>query len=370
MKIIHCADLHLDSKMTSNLDRVKAKERRSELLNTFTRMVDYAAEHGVSAILIAGDMFDTGSISALTRNTVRDKIFGNPGIDFYYLKGNHDRDSFLSSLEEMPDNLKLFGDEWRSYPLNDDSSVILTGIELSPDNSTVCHDSLVLDPDAVNIVMLHGQETESRVSSGSKDRAELISVREFKNRNIDYLALGHIHYYKEERLDGRGVYCYPGCLEGRGFDETGEHGFVLLDIDTASHSIERTFIPFATRRLYEVPVDITDLNTTGDIIDKVTVTLAGEDIDSGSLLKIVLKGDVDIEIEKDTDHIYKNFEDRFYFVKVSDETGYKVDYTDYALDASLKGEYVRMIEAAEDISEADKPEVIRMGIMAIANEVV
>ena len=367
MKIIHCADLHLDSKMTSNLDRAKAKERRSELLNTFVRMVDYAVEHGISAILIAGDMFDTGTISALTRNTVRDKIFGNPGIDFYYLKGNHDRDSFLSSLEEMPDNLRLFGDEWRSYPLNDDSSVILTGIELSADNSAGCFNSLVLDPDTVNIVMLHGQETDTAaVSTG--DRAEIIPLRELKNKNIDYLALGHIHSYKEERLDGRGVYCYPGCLEGRGFDETGEHGFVLLDIDKDAHRIERTFVPFAARRLYEVPVDITDLNSTGDIIDKITMTLSGQDIDSGSMLKIVLTGYADIEMEKDEDHIYKNFEDRFYYVKISDETRYKVDYSDYVLDASLKGEYVRMIQAAEDIADADKSEVIRMGLMAIAGE--
>ena len=31
MKIIHCADLHLDSKMESNLDREAAGMRRDEL---------------------------------------------------------------------------------------------------------------------------------------------------------------------------------------------------------------------------------------------------------------------------------------------------------------------------------------------------
>ena len=33
MNIIHCADLHLDSKMESNLDREKAVERKSELFH-------------------------------------------------------------------------------------------------------------------------------------------------------------------------------------------------------------------------------------------------------------------------------------------------------------------------------------------------
>ena len=39
MKILHCADIHLDSAMTANLDKDKARERRSELLASFKDMV-------------------------------------------------------------------------------------------------------------------------------------------------------------------------------------------------------------------------------------------------------------------------------------------------------------------------------------------
>ena len=34
-----------------------------------------------------------------------------------------------------------------------------------------------------------------------------------------------------DKMDSRGIYCYPGCLEGRGFDECEQKGFVVLDID-------------------------------------------------------------------------------------------------------------------------------------------
>ena len=68
MKLIHCADLHLDSKMSANLDKEKAKERKGEILNTFTKMVDYGIDNSVEAILISGDMFDTKNISATVRN--------------------------------------------------------------------------------------------------------------------------------------------------------------------------------------------------------------------------------------------------------------------------------------------------------------
>ncbi len=42
MKIIHCADLHLDSQMTANLTKEQARERKREIIRTFTRMVEYA----------------------------------------------------------------------------------------------------------------------------------------------------------------------------------------------------------------------------------------------------------------------------------------------------------------------------------------
>lgn len=54
MKIIHCADLHLDSNMTSNLSREQAKQRKAELLATFERMIAYAKDNSVKAVIIAG----------------------------------------------------------------------------------------------------------------------------------------------------------------------------------------------------------------------------------------------------------------------------------------------------------------------------
>ena len=366
MRIIHCADLHLDSKLTSIMDGAKAKERRAELLATFTRMVNYAKIHDVSAILIAGDMFDTSSISATTRNTVRDTIIRNNDIDFYYLKGNHDRDSFLSSLDEVPANLKLFTNEWTSYPLNDDGSVILTALELDADNSVTCFNSLVLNPENINIVMLHGQETEGI----TKDKAEIVPIKELKNKSIDYLALGHIHKFKQERLDGRGVYCYSGCLEGRGFDEWGVHGFVLIDIDENAHTLHSQLVPFATRELYAGDVDVSGCLTTGDMISKISASLSMCDATSSDMVQIILTGELDIEAEKNIDYICKNFCSNYFLFRVKDETKLRIDYTEYALDASLKGEYVRMIQDAEDIPAADKPEVIKMGLMALANETV
>ena len=139
MKIIHCADIHLDSKMSANLTKEKARERKTELLTTFQNMVAYGAEQGVSAIIIAGDLFDTKNVSATARNVVKDLIQGHPQIAFYYLQGNHDEGSFTSSLSELPENLHLFGNNWTSYELSGTENtsgkgVAVTGVELTPES--------------------------------------------------------------------------------------------------------------------------------------------------------------------------------------------------------------------------------------------
>ena len=90
MKLLHCADIHLDSVMESNLPPERAKERKRELLAGFAAMVQYGAEHDVRGVIIAGDLFDGASCAKRTRTYVLDLIAGHPQIEFYYLSGNHD----------------------------------------------------------------------------------------------------------------------------------------------------------------------------------------------------------------------------------------------------------------------------------------
>ena len=83
MKIIHTADLHLDSKI-DGLSPEKSKIRREEIVRSFERLVDFAKQNDVKVIIIAGDMFDTKKISLKTRERVFECIRNNADIDFLY----------------------------------------------------------------------------------------------------------------------------------------------------------------------------------------------------------------------------------------------------------------------------------------------
>lgn len=360
MKIIHCADLHLDSKMTSNLSKEQARERKIEILRAFSHMVSYAADNHVRAILIAGDLFDTRNVSATARNTVKDAILSHPEIDFLYLKGNHDNDNFLSKMDEIPENLLLFSEHWTTYRYG---NVTISGLELDSDNQAVIYNSLVLPHETYNIVMLHGQLAGYQ----SKHHAETISLNDLKNKNIDYLALGHVHSYQSDTLDGRGIYCYSGCLEGRGFDECEEKGFVVLSIDEKTNSVEREFVSVATRTLYTLRVDVSGVMTSHEAAKRIEQEINRTAYSANSMVKIVLCGSVDVECELNTDYLQELFADYFYCIKLEDQTKLLVKYQNYEKDESLKGEFIRMV-LQSDLGEEKKSQVIRMGLAALAGE--
>ncbi|MBQ6537621.1 MAG: DNA repair exonuclease [Eubacterium sp.] len=363
MKLIHCADLHLDSKLSANLDREKARERKKELLFTYEKMVDYAAANSIEAILISGDLFDTHKITQTTKNTVLNSIKYNPDIHFYYLKGNHDDNDFLNDEDDIPENLFMFSDKWTTY-YETDGKITISGIELTKENSSSAHISLVPDIDKYNIVMLHCQLAEST----GKNKAEVINIKDYRNKGIDYLALGHIHARKTEKLDARGTYCYPGCLEGRGFDECGEHGFEVLDIDESNRELTTEFVSVAKRRLYAIEVDVTGAESTTEIYAKTEERLAQEPCTKDDLIKIILTGEYDTEAEKDPEYIVTKLSESYYFVKVYDETKLRFRPEDYINDKSLKGEFIRLVSADETLSEEQKNTVIRYGLQAINGE--
>ena len=357
MKIIHCSDLHLDSKMETNLNKEKAKERKNEILLTFEKMVDFAKKNGVKVIIIAGDMFDKKNISVKAKKIVKNQIILNPEIDFLYLKGNHDEINFIEEEEEIPSNLKLFNEkEWVTYKYGD---IVITGIEIGKQNNYNIYNSLILEKNDINIVVMHGQESQNDV----KDKTEIINLKELKNKNIDYLALGHIHTFKQEKLDNRGIYCYSGCLEGRGFDECGEKGFVLLDIE--DKQIKTQFIPIAKRTLHEINIDITGVTENYDIEQKIEE--GTNKISKDDLIKIVLKGKVEAGTTRDIDYLKKKYEDRFYCIKIYDETTLNIDYMKHQNDASLKGEFIRLV-LEQDLTDEEKGKIINTGIKALLGE--
>lgn len=357
MKLLHCADLHLDSPLGANLEGEKKKQRKSELLSTFVKMAEYAAAQEIAVFLIAGDLFDGGYVTKRTQNMVKEIILRFPSVDFLYLKGNHDSGNFLETWEDRPANLKLFGTDWVYYRYG---NVVIAGAEFSDGNADKLYDSLLLNRSDCNIVVLHGQTEKYR----SAEKAETVALGALKNKNIDYLALGHIHSYRCETLDARGVYCYCGCPEGRGFDECGEKGFVQLEI--AENTVTHTFMPFASRTVHEVLVDISGAETTFSVEQRVCDAVA--EIPEKDLVKVSLTGKVSLCAERDLQYLSGRFANRFFAFKMIDrEVGIEIRPEEYENDISLRGEFIRLVMQG-GYTDEEKRMLLELGIRALEGE--
>ena len=351
MKLIHCADLHLDSPMESNLPVDKARERKGEILSTFAKLVRIASENEVAAILISGDLFDSNHITKKTEKYVLGLIESHPDLAFFYLAGNHDRGNVLRDADERPQNLYTFDDGWTSYDFGD---FVITGSE-RPDP-----DALSLNENAMNIVMMHGQQRTGKSRGAEEDT---IRFAPLTNKHIDYIALGHIHEYQAVKLDERCIACYSGCLEGRGFDECGQKGYVLLEIE--GNRISHRFVPLARRTLHTVECDVTDFSTQLDLEERVLSAVAS--IPASDMVKVILTGTCAAEAQKDLLHLTSALSERFYFAKIYDRSRLLIRPEDYRYDISLKGEFVRRVMAS-DLKDEEKERVIACGLRALTGE--
>lgn len=350
LKIIHCADIHLGSKIEAKLPRDKSNERKSEVRSAFKRIVEYAERNGIRVILLAGDVFDSDRPLKKDKEFFYSVVKNNPAIDFLYLRGNHDnRESYT---EYNLTNLKTFSDAWTSYDYGD---AVISGVEIVPENATSLYSSLKLDKKRKNIVMLHGQYGET---SG----VDKVNLSKLRNKNVDYLALGHLHSYSAAKLDDNADYVYSGCPEGRGFDELGEKGFVEI---TVGDKITHRFVPCCQRKIEEYAVDISETTDVYSVYRTVKSKIACTKDD---LVRVVLKGEIAYDYDDLAEDIGKYLENDYYFVTVKDKTTRKFNVDDVRDDLSLQGEFIRLTLARADISDECKRQIISTGLKALGGK--
>ena len=252
MRILHAADLHLDSAF-AGLAEEKAALLRQESRDILRRMVDWGNDHGADVMLLSGDLFDSDRMYSQTARTLaqalarfRGRIFLSPGNHDFYAPGSG------YDAVDWPENVHIFASRRPQTVLLRSLNASVTGAAFTSAEEWEPFDGASFSGgDApIRLGVLHGEVTRGE----SKYRA--IPPAEIEKTNLTYLALGHVHRCAGVQRAGNTAYAYPGCLPGRGFDETGDKGFLYGEI--TPEKVELEFIPFAPRRYQSVTADITD----------------------------------------------------------------------------------------------------------------
>ena len=403
VRLIHTADLHLDSAFSSRFSKEEAEERRRNLLIAWNKLLQYGIERKVQAILISGDLFDSPVVSRSTMEIFLSSIRKNPEISFFYLRGNHDTKNTFRFRDDLPKNLFLFSKEGKKYRLKE--KLVLLGqefygterrsefpeesygteslLELQEEPEELVEEELVeeelLSPssseDAVqsiwnlkeedcNILMLHGALREG---GPEVQNEQGISLKQLSRYPIHYLALGHIHK-REEGKYGSLYYIYPGCLQGRGFDEEGEKGFYYLEIEEETKEIKAEFVPLKEGAFRIVTIFLSEEDGTLDAEEKIRESLKKEGVDAKDSLRIILKGEKRAGEERNLRYLEKQLEEEYAYIEIKEETKLKLRKEEFIHEKGLKGEFLRMVSESESLSEEEKEKLMILGIGLLQGE--
>ena len=398
VKLIHTADLHLDSAFRSRFTKEEAENRRQKQLMAWKELLSFAVEKKVQGILIAGDLFDSPVVSHGTMDFFLSTIAEHPEISFFYLRGNHDTENTFRFQENLPKNLFLFSDKGKKYRLND--RLLLAGVEygtkdisfgenkgatqgagqaaeqaveqetvhgaeaLSKNETESEEESkfLKLKEEDCNILLLHGALYQGTPKGDSLQGEEGIFLKNLEKLPLSYIALGHIHKGGEGKLNNGALWAYPGCLQGRGFDEEGERGFLYLKVEEEKKEIRKEFIPIKQGEFRILEIELLEDEGTLACLKKIEVEMEKAGIVKEDSLRIILKGKKGLEQERNLRYLQLQLQDSVFFLEIRDECELSWNREEAMKEKSLKGEFLRVLAAADNLSKEEQEEIIALGM--------
>lgn len=398
VKLIHTADLHLDSAFRSRFTKEEAENRRQKQLMAWKELLSFAVEKKVQGILIAGDLFDSPVVSHGTMDFFLSTISEHPEISFFYLRGNHDTENTFRYQENLPKNLFLFSERGKKYRLND--RLLLAGVEygtrdisfgenegdtqgagqaaeqgigqenahgaeaLSKSESESEEESkfLKLKEEDCNILLLHGALYQGSAKGDAIQGEEGIFLKNLEKLPLSYIALGHIHKGGEGKLNNGALWAYPGCLQGRGFDEEGERGFLYLKVEEEKKEIRKEFIPIKQGEFRILEIELLEDEGTLACLKKIEVEMEKAGIAKEDSLRIILKGKKGLEQERNLRYLQLQLQDSVFFLEIRDECELSWNREEAMKEKSLKGEFLRVLAAADNLSKEEQEEIIALGM--------
>lgn len=354
VRILHAADLHLDSPFDA-LSEDKAAQRRQEQREMLDRIADRAERAGAQIVLLSGDLLDSAASyyethEALCRalGKMRAKVFIAPGNHDYYCAK-----SPYASLE-FPENVHIFRSPAISCVELPELGCRVWGAAFTAQSApAMLRGFSVPDKSGVDIMVLHGEL--------GGDTYGPISEDDIASSGLDYLALGHVHTFSGVHRAGDTYYAYPGCPEGRGFDETGEKGVITGLVMRGKCELE--FAALEGRRYCIHRCSLTDAS---DALQAIEESLPQDTL--RDIYRIILTGEYDGKI--DPNALQVQLADRFYQVVVRDETRPRRDIWAQADEDSLRGLFLQSLRSRFDAAQTDEERekvvmAVRYGLAAL-----
>ena len=279
MRIIHTSDWHLGHTL---MDKTREEEMRS----FFSFLIDVIVKERVDALLISGDIFDTGTPSNAALSLYYSflaSIKNTECKDVFIIAGNHDSPSLLSAPKEILEmvNVHIYATKEDIEPYVIGEKVVVLPIPFPRDQELrrlVQGGTIKEEDDRLRLAIEELYKTETEKTASAYPSLPIVAMGHLMATNINvedkpdlyigglgtidsgsfpkalsYVALGHIH--KKMNLNSSGTLCYSGSPIPFSFKEAKDTKVLkLVEIEGSETKVSDITIP-RFRNLFQIKGD-------------------------------------------------------------------------------------------------------------------
>lgn len=368
MKIIHTADVHLGmSFSTASFAKDFGKEKRKAILKNMVNIISYCEKEKADILLIAGDLFEGDTMPIKEVQDIAYHLGKLSHTKVFICAGNHDPKSeagTIYSYGDWKESTYIFTKNYETMIFEDFTITSVSWKDKGPmilDKKALEIERQKIKEDEENkekkhILMLHGDVY-------TKNDYLYLDTKMLSSLGYDYIALGHIH--KKDIIND--LIVYPGSPEPLDFSETGEHGFIEVNIEDYEERRKKEikFIPSMIHEMKRIEHDITKMNSIAEIEESLQQKVY--EVDKQAMLRVEIVGEKDVPVETITKGDIQLHEVAYYEIKDKSTPSYDIEkiyeeYKDGIIGRYI--DYVRNTNKKQDIKE----EALRKGVFLMMKE--
>lgn len=352
MKFVHIADMHFDSPFVNLSEKdIMGDLRRLEQRKVFKKIIEYIKENNIKYFFISGDLYEHKYIKQSTIDYINKLFEEIPETNIYIAPGNHDpytKNSYYNKYN-WSKNVKIFGPKVEKIETQD-ANIYGYGFD-----DFYCSDSGIENielerTEKPNILIIHGNIDGSTIEDMQYNS---MSKKMLEEKGFDYVALGHIHK-KDYNTEENQKIVYPGSTISLGFDELGEHGMIVGDVE--KNKLETQFIKLDDKQFTKRELNVDNIYSKEELIEKINEL----EIEENNYVEIILIGNRNFEINKYDviKYILNNN-----IIKIKDNTKIAYNLEKLENENTLKGLFIKeMNKKLKNAETEEEKEIIEKSI--------
>ncbi|HEY6538498.1 MAG TPA: metallophosphoesterase [Candidatus Dormibacteraeota bacterium] len=358
MKVLHCADVHLDT-VFRGLGLEMAQRRRAGLRQTFKNIVKLALELKVDALTIGGDLYEELHSRPDTARFLAEQL-GELSCPVLIAPGNHDywHAGSLYATNDWPDNVRIFrGNQFTPVEVN---GFRIFGIAHDkPKGTANLLPRVQVPPGPPAVALFHGSERGllPAQEEGKEDHAPF-SEADIAKAGFQFGLLGHFH---KPRVTSQLV--YPGNPEPLTFGEEGLRGVAEVEFGDAAPSVKIHQVN--TFALSDLEVDVTGCQHADALEERVRKVLP-EGPDAAT--RIRLTGELALGLRLGPSELASRLRRGDRCVDVVFRTRPALDLDQRSQAPDIRGQFIRALRERPDFESELVQSALRAGVEALQGE--